>query len=149
QVLVRGIGGWVGASGLTVSGLQWQRCNAAGAACTTVGSSSTYTVQSADAGYTLKLVFSVKNAVGATPSFVLSAPVGGTVTVPAPANTGSPTVSGTAQDGKTLSASTGSWSGSPTSYAYQWQRCDTTGAACSPLAGATSASYAAQTADVG
>ena len=41
----------------------------------------------------------------------------------APVNTGLPTVSGSAAQDATLSSSTGSWSNSPTSYSYQWQRC--------------------------
>jgi subtilisin family serine protease len=150
QVLVRGVGGWTGSAGLAVTGLQWQRCDGAGLNCVALTSSSTYVVQSTDAGSTLKLVFSVKNGVGSTAGSALTAPVGGTVTPPSPpASTSLPTVSGTAQDGQTLGASAGSWSGSPTSYAYQWQRCDSSGAACAPLAGATTSSYAVQTADVG
>ena len=46
-------------------------------------------------------------------------------------NTSLPVISGTAQVGSQLTASTGSWSGSPTSYSYQWHRCDTAGANCS------------------
>ena len=65
-----------------------------------------------------------------------------------PANTTAPVVTGTPQDGQTLSASSGGWSGGPASYAYQWQRCDSTGAACADISGATAASYAAETADV-
>jgi thermitase len=75
----------------------------------------------------------------------LGAPVTGT----APVNTALPTVSGTAQEGKTLAASNGSWSGSPTGYAYQWRRCDAAGANCADLAGATGATYATVTGDVG
>jgi hypothetical protein len=69
--------------------------------------------------------------------------------VAAPANTALPSISGTAQQAQTLTASAGSWSGSPTSYAYQWRRCDTAGAACTAIAGATGASYAAAAGDVG
>jgi thermitase len=149
QVLVRGVGGWTGSAGLTVSSLQWLRCDASGLNCVAVASSSTYAVQSTDAGSTLKLVFAVKNGVGSTPGSVLTAPVGGSVTQYPPASTSLPTVSGTAQDGQMLAATTGSWSGSPTSYAYQWRRCDSSGAACTALLSGSAASYAVQTADVG
>ena len=37
----------------------------------------------------------------------------------------------------------------PISYGYQWQRCDTTGANCADIAGATAATYTATAADTG
>jgi subtilisin family serine protease len=64
-----------------------------------------------------------------------------------PANTALPVVSGTAQEGQTLSASTGSWTNSPTGYAYQWLRC--VSGSCSSVAGATGSSYHVVSADVG
>jgi hypothetical protein len=68
----------------------------------------------------------------------------------APSNTGAPTISGTAQDAQTLTANAGTWSSSSSvTYAYQWQRCNSTGAACVAIAGATSQTYVVQTADVG
>jgi hypothetical protein len=66
----------------------------------------------------------------------------------APANTAPPTVSGTATESHMLSASTGTWTNGPTSYGYQWQRCNTSGGSCSPTAVAT-ASYLLTNADVG
>ena len=67
----------------------------------------------------------------------------------APANTATPTISGTPQEGSTLTASNGTWSGSPTGYAYAWGRCDQNGDACAAIAGANAATYQAQSADVG
>ena len=70
--------------------------------------------------------------------------------VTSPSVTSPPTISGTPQQGQTLSASTGSWSGTtPMSYAYQWQRCDSAGASCAPVAAATGANYVLASADVG
>ena len=66
----------------------------------------------------------------------------------APANTALPSISGTAMVGQQLSGSNGSWSGNPTSFAYQWERCDANGANCSAIAGATSNTYSLSSADV-
>jgi len=67
----------------------------------------------------------------------------------APTNTASPTISGTAKSGEKLTASTGSWSNSPTSFAYQWQRCASDGRSCGDITSATSQSYTVATGDVG
>jgi fibronectin type 3 domain-containing protein len=68
----------------------------------------------------------------------------------APASVGPPALSGTPQVGSTLTASTGTWSGTaPLRYAYQWRRCDGGGAACLDIAGATAAAYTVASADAG
>ena len=67
----------------------------------------------------------------------------------APRNTGLPTVSGASAVGQTLTASSGSWSGSPTQFAYQWQRCDAAGAACTGVPGATGQAYVVAETDFG
>jgi thermitase len=150
QILVRGVGGWAGSAGLFVAGLQWQRCNSTGGNCTYLTNQSTYTVQSTDSGSAIRLVFSVQNPLGTVPASVLTQSVGGSgPVVTAPVNTAAPAISGTAQDGQTVTASTGSWSGSPTGFTYQWRRCDSSGANCASIAGATSAGYVVQTGDVG
>ena len=66
-----------------------------------------------------------------------------------PVNSVLPAITGTAQVGQSLSASTGTWSGSPTSYAYQWSRCNSSGASCVDLGGATNPSYLLVAADLG
>jgi predicted actin-binding protein len=66
----------------------------------------------------------------------------------APANTTAPTVSGSAKVGSTLTTTNGTWSGSPTSYAYQWQRCGSS-SSCTNITGATKQTYAIVAADAG
>ncbi len=65
-----------------------------------------------------------------------------------PVNLAPPLVQGTAQEGRILTATTGTWTGSPTSYSYQWQR-SATGQTWVGVGGATSASYTVRTVDVG
>jgi predicted secreted protein len=57
-----------------------------------------------------------------------------------------PAITGTTQQGQTLTVSNGTWTGSP-SYTRQWQR--DTGAGFGNISGATSATYVLQAGDVG
>lgn len=62
-------------------------------------------------------------------------------TTPAPENTAQPTLTGTAKVSSQLAVSNGSWSGLPTSYAYQWQSSVDEGASWQDIAGATAATF--------
>jgi hypothetical protein len=67
-----------------------------------------------------------------------------------PLSTSNPQVSGVAQEGQTLATTAGTWSGqTPMTYTYRWLRCDPGGSACSAIAGAFEATYAASSEDVG
>jgi hypothetical protein len=59
-----------------------------------------------------------------------------------------PTISGTAQPGQTLTESH-SYSGNPTSNSYHWEVCDSSGANCSAITGATAHTYTLAASDVG
>ena len=67
----------------------------------------------------------------------------------APTNSAPPTIGGTAQSKKTVTAAPGTWQNGPTGFNYQWLRCTSTArSSCSPIGSATGSSYTCQTADV-
>jgi hypothetical protein len=67
-----------------------------------------------------------------------------------PGETTPPSISGTLQNGQTLTADHGTWTGTqPIAFTYQWRRCDSNGANCADIAGATSQAYTLTAADVG
>ena len=59
-----------------------------------------------------------------------------------------PEVAGTPIEGNALTASDGSWSGTP-ALSHSWLRCDADGGACETIPGAAAASYTPTAADVG
>ena len=71
-----------------------------------------------------------------------------------PVNTAEPAITGRAEQGRTLTSSTGSWSGTqPITFAYQWVRCGTDGGRpdggdCTIISGATGRRYQLMRADV-
>ena len=69
-------------------------------------------------------------------------------------NTGTPQVSGSPEVGVKLGVSSGAWSNSPVSYAYQWEDCKGEAGKegrgeCAPIPGATNANYTVQASDIG
>ncbi|MGH2882355.1 MAG: Ig-like domain repeat protein [Solirubrobacteraceae bacterium] len=51
--------------------------------------------------------------------------------------------------GDVLTEHHGNWTNSPTSYTYEWLRCNSAGASCTAIAGATAQTYTLTAADVG
>jgi hypothetical protein len=73
----------------------------------------------------------------------------GAATQAAPANTAAPTVSGTPKVGQTLSATTGTWTNSPSEFGYQWLRCTSGGGSCAAVANGNQKIYTLIPADAG
>lgn len=69
---------------------------------------------------------------------------GGSVT-----NTSAPVISGSPNVGVRMTASNGTWSGSPFTYGYQWEQCDTSGNNCTRILGATNQNYTPTATDLG
>jgi len=93
---------------------------------------------------------SPKQQIGITQAKLIAhAGVGHIRTALSPQNSVVPTLSGTVLVGQTLTAQNGTWLSSPVSYTYQWERCDSVGANCAPIAGATASSYVITPGDVG
>ncbi len=129
---------------------QWQRCNSSGGSCANIASatSGTYLLAAADVGKTIRTAVRAKNAYGsASATSSQTAVVAGVAAGLPPTNSGLPTISGAAKDSNTLTASNGSWNNSVTAYAYQWRRCDGSGANCTDIASAAANSYALGPAD--
>jgi hypothetical protein len=150
QRLTASTGSWSGSP--TSFAYSWQRCNASGANCLGAGAiTSTYDLSAADVGSTIRVVVTARNTGGSTSASSLPTALVKAQSPPPspPVNTSAPTVSGSTKEGGTVSVSAGTWSGSPTSYTYQWRVCDGSGASCSDLSGATSFSYLITANEVG
>ena len=149
QTLSATTGSWSGSP--TSFTYQWEDCNTSGEACANItgGASSTYKLASSDVGHTLRVVVTATNSGGPTKATSAATATVTATPPPAPANTALPAVSGSAVEGQTLSASTGSWSGSPSSYGYQWEDCNTSGEACTNVTGGSSSTYILASTDVG
>ncbi len=150
QTLTAGNGTWSNTP--TTFAYQWLRCNAGGNSCANVsnGTQKTYTLVGADSGRTMRVRVTATNADGsASAQSDQTAVVAPATSSAAPKNTAAPTISGTAKVGEELTANEGTWSGNPTGYAYQWQRCDADIAACTPVVGASGKTYGVRLADLG
>ena len=129
---------------------QWTRSDGTTDSDIAGATGSTYELTSSDQGETVKVRLSFTDDRGNSESLI-SAATGAVAARHNNAATGAPTISGTAQVGQTLTASTSAISDSDglddVSYSYQWIRSD--GETDSDIAGATSSTYELTIADQG
>jgi hypothetical protein len=94
-------------------------------------------------------------AIAAICALVLPAGEGVAAQSAVPANVVEPTISGRAEQGRTLTANRGTWTGTaPITYTYQWVRCgadggNPDGGNCAVVSGASSRDYRLGTGDIG
>jgi hypothetical protein len=142
-------GRWTGPGTISYA-YRWLRCDAAGSGCASVpgAGGSNYRATTPDVGHRLRVVVTASNSAGAGEA---TSDATGVVAArgSAPVVTGQPAIFGSTRDGSLLTASHGSWTNSPSSYGYQWLRCDANAVNCAPIAGANSREYTASSADVG
>jgi hypothetical protein len=143
-------GTWAGTN--VVFTYQWQRCALDGSGCVDIAGATAkvFSPTSAEVGKTLKVVVTGTNSLGSgTGTSIASPPVSSNI----PANSVLPAIVetvGTTGTVTSYSATTGIWTGAGTiTYRNQWQRCDSNGANCRDIPGATSSVYTPATADLG
>jgi RHS repeat-associated protein len=150
QTLNASTGQWTSDLPITGYAYKWQRCSSGGSGCTDIaGATSTaYALVASDAGSTVRVAVTATSDAGSTTA---TSAVTGVIAQSPPTNTALPTITGTATEGQTLSAGTGTWTaaaGTPT-YVTQWLRCDASAANCNPISAATGSTYALTTSDIG
>jgi hypothetical protein len=151
-------GTWTGTPPLAFR-YRWLRCDTSGGGpngvnCTTISAATrrTYVLRRADVGHRIRSRVFASNVDGTSSANSNATPgvVQPSSTVGRPTNTRPPTISGTPQEGQTLTAGSGTWNGGqPQTYAYRWRRCDSTGGGCAGISGATASTYGLTAADVG
>lgn len=131
---------------------QWQRCASGGGSCVAISGDtrSVYVIGPEDVGHSLEVSETTENGVG-TSHPVDSAP---TEAVPVPPGSppeasAPPTITGSPQQGHTLNSHAAAWSEEPTSYSYQWKRCESPAVNCKAIPGASGSSYTLVQSDVG
>jgi GH25 family lysozyme M1 (1,4-beta-N-acetylmuramidase) len=141
QLLAAVPGAWEGGKPIVFT-YQWRSCDAAGANCTSITNATgeSYRPASTDVGHSLKVVVTATTDAGsATAVTEPTAAVAPAGTSPSarPTNLKPPEISGKVQAGQVLTSSVGTWTGSPTKFAYRWRRCNASGAACIAIPHAT------------
>jgi alpha-tubulin suppressor-like RCC1 family protein len=147
QLLEATTGTWSGTEPITYA-YQWQVCNRQGKECENLplATEPSYRVSSADVEETIRVLVTATNSVGSASA---ASAVSAEIATGPPVALEAPVISGGAWEGETLSVSGEGWAGSGVEPVYQWRLCNSSGAECSDIAGATESQYTLSSADVG
>jgi len=146
QVLNAPNGTWSGPPPTSYT-YQWQRCT--GSSCVDIAGAQakTLTLVHDDVGKKLRYKVVATNSSGSGSTYSNLSPEIVAKGTP-PVNVSLPIIVGTAAVGHQITVSTGQWTGARTDgFTYQWQRCNSAGAACASISGAVSSSYTVATTD--
>ncbi len=138
-------GTWNGGKPLAFT-YQWRQCDAGGGNCVDIAGATRekYKPTSDDVGHSLRVRVAAATATDTakanTPATVAVSPAG-TPPTQRPTNVHAPLIIGDVQVGQEVTSSTGSWTGSPTKFAYRWQRCDASGINCVAIKKAIHVAY--------
>ena len=144
QVLTASTGAWSNAP--TTYAYQWQRCSGSPLACTAISAATaaTYTLTSADAGFSTAVQVTATNAGGSASISSAGAALPSPPVLRAP-----PSIPGTPQQGQPVTEKAAVWANTPTAVTYQWYVCDSSTNNCAAITAATARSYTPTAGDVG
>jgi uncharacterized protein YukE len=142
-------GTWSGSAAISYH-YQWYRCDSSAAHCSSIrgATAPSYKLVAADATHTIGVTVKATASSGTSSAYasVVGLVASATATF---VSTVQPLIAGAVQQGRTLQVDNGAWSGSPTSFAYTWSRCNKNARICTPITGATAATYVVTADDVG
>jgi hypothetical protein len=147
QLLTASPGLWRGTPPFSYA-YKWEDCDALGLNCSIISGAqgSTYRPTTPEIGKRLRAIVTAKNVVGSA-----TATSAATVKLKPgpPVDVGLPSLTGSLQEGQTLTANVGDWAGTgPFTFSYQWQRCSILGGGCEAISGAIGATYVATSEDI-
>jgi len=150
ETLLAAPGTWSHSEGADFAYL-WQRCEASGAGCASIGGATLrrYTATSRDVGRRLRVAVTVRSQDGTgKATSPRTAAIAAALKPPRLAT--APAISGYAQEGSTLQASAGKWEGTaPITVKRVWLRCNASGADCDPIGGESGTDYRLGSRDIG
>lgn len=145
QIMSASSGAWSGSPPLTITS-EWLRCDSTGEACVVIAGAvaTSYQLGAEEIGMTIRVRVTATNPAGSAQA---TSGTSAAVLPPPPSLLSPPTIAGAPVEGRTLTASPGTWTFAP-ALLLHWRRCTADGA-CTDIPGATSATYAPGIGDFG